>query len=170
VKDVEVVETKRYVYADVAPMLSGRVGFEAAVVSYANYEALRGGPAELVPRAGVVEQLRAVKEDGELEAIRKAAEISDEAYERLSRERFIGRTEQELACAYGATAARMRGRAPLVRRGDRQRPERSPSARRSDRPEAPRGRAGGRRLRDDGAGLRLRLHADIRQRARCRPS
>jgi len=38
-----------------------------------------------------------VKEDGELEAIRKAAEISDEAYERLSRERFIGRTEQELA-------------------------------------------------------------------------
>ena len=97
VKDVEVVETKRYVYADVAPLLSGRVGFEAAVVSYANYEALRGGPAELVPRAGVVEQLRAVKEDGELEAIRKAAEISDEAYERLSRERFIGRTEQELA-------------------------------------------------------------------------
>jgi len=33
----------------------------------------------------------------ELDAIRKAAEISDEAYERLSRERFIGRTEKELA-------------------------------------------------------------------------
>jgi Xaa-Pro aminopeptidase len=97
VKDVEVVQTQRYVYADVAPVLSGRVGFEAAVVSYANYEILRGGPAELVPRTGVVERLRAVKEDGELDAIRKAAEISDEAYERLSRERFIGRTEQELA-------------------------------------------------------------------------
>ena len=97
VEDVEVVETKRFVYADVAPVLSGRVGFEAAVVSYANYEVLRSGPAELVPRTGVVERLRAVKEEGELEAVRRAAEVSDEAYERLSREPFIGRTEKELA-------------------------------------------------------------------------
>jgi Xaa-Pro aminopeptidase len=97
VKDVEVVQTQRFVYAGVAPVLSGRVGFEAAVVSYANYEVLRSGPADLVPRSGVVEGLRAVKDEGELDAIRKAAEISDEAYERLSRERFIGRTEQELA-------------------------------------------------------------------------
>ena len=97
VKDVEVVETKRFVYADVAPLLSGRVGFEAAVVSYANWEMLSGGPADLVPRTGIVEALRAVKEERELDAIRKAAEISDQAYERLSRERFIGRTERELA-------------------------------------------------------------------------
>jgi Xaa-Pro aminopeptidase len=95
--DIEVVQTQRYLYADVAPVLSGRVGFEAAVVSYANYEVLRSGPAELVPRSGVVEGLRAVKGESELEAIRKAAEISDEAYERLSREQFIGRTEHELA-------------------------------------------------------------------------
>lgn len=97
VQDVEVVETKRFVYADVAPELSGRVGFEAAVVSYASWEVLRSGPADLVPRTGVVERLRAVKEESELDAIRKAAEISDEAYELLSRERFIGRTENELA-------------------------------------------------------------------------
>jgi Xaa-Pro aminopeptidase len=97
VKDVEVVQTKRFVYADVAPALSGRVGFESAVVSYANYEVLRGGPAELVPRAGIVEGLRAVKDESERDAIRNAAEISDEAYERLSRERFIGRTEKEIA-------------------------------------------------------------------------
>ena len=97
VDDIEVVQTQRYVYAGVAPLLSGRVGFEAAVVSYANYEVLRSGPAELVPRSGVVEGLRAVKDESELDAIRKAAEISDDAYERLSRELFIGRTEQELA-------------------------------------------------------------------------
>ena len=95
--DVEVVQTKRYVYADVAPILSGRVGFEAAVVSYANWEVLRSGGADLVPRAGTVEALRAVKDEGELDAMRGAAEISDEAYERLSHERFIGRTEKELA-------------------------------------------------------------------------
>jgi Xaa-Pro aminopeptidase len=97
VQDVEVVQTKRFVYADVAPVLSRRVGFESAVVSYANYEVLRGGTAELVPRTGSVERLRAVKDESELDAIRKAAEISDEAYERLSREQFIGLTEQELA-------------------------------------------------------------------------
>jgi Xaa-Pro aminopeptidase len=97
VKDVEVVQTKRFVYADVAPVLNGRVGFESAVVSYANWEVLNGGPADLVPRTGIVEALRAVKDESELDSIRKAAEISDEAYERLSRERFIGRTEQELA-------------------------------------------------------------------------
>ena len=97
VQDVEVVQTKRFVYADVAPVLSGRVGFESAVVSYANWEVLCAGPADLVPRTGVVEALRAIKEESELDAIRKAAEISDEAYERLSRERFIGRTEKELA-------------------------------------------------------------------------
>ncbi|MDQ5821924.1 MAG: Xaa-Pro peptidase family protein [Actinomycetota bacterium] len=96
-EDVEVVETERNVYAGVAQQLSGDVGFEAAVVSYANYETLRSGSAELVPRTGVVEALRAVKDDAELAAIRKAAEVSDDAYERLSRERFIGRTEKELA-------------------------------------------------------------------------
>jgi Xaa-Pro aminopeptidase len=97
VEDVEVVQTKRFVYADVAPVLSGRVGFESAVVSYANYEVLRSGPAELVPRTGIVERLREVKDESELDALRKAAAISDDAYERLSREQFIGRTEQELA-------------------------------------------------------------------------
>jgi Xaa-Pro aminopeptidase len=97
VGDIEVVQTPRFVYAGVAPILEGRVGFEAAVVSYANYEVLRSGPAELVPRSAVVEAMRAVKDDDELDAIRRAAQASDAAYEELSRETFIGRTEQELA-------------------------------------------------------------------------
>jgi Xaa-Pro aminopeptidase len=97
VHDMDVVQTQRYVYADVAPILEGRVGFEAAVVSYANYEVLRGGGAELVPRSGVVEAMRAVKDDDELDAIRRAAAASDAAYEELSRDTFIGRTERELA-------------------------------------------------------------------------
>jgi Xaa-Pro aminopeptidase len=95
--EVEVVQTQRYVYTDVAKQLSGRVGFEAAVVSYANYQTLSAGSAELVPRTRLVEELRAVKDEDELDAIRRAAAVSDEAYERLSREQFIGRTEKELA-------------------------------------------------------------------------
>ena len=101
VEDIEVVQTPRFVYAGVAPVLSGRVGFESAVVSYANWEVLRSGSAELVSRAGIVERLRAVKDEDELNAIRQAAKVSDDAYEGLSRERFIGRTEQELAWRMG---------------------------------------------------------------------
>ena len=52
---------------------------------------------ELVPRMGLVEGLRAVKGEDELEKIRRAAAITNQAYERIAEERFIGRTERELA-------------------------------------------------------------------------
>ncbi|MFL6013229.1 MAG: M24 family metallopeptidase, partial [Gaiellaceae bacterium] len=41
--------------------------------------------------------LRAVKGEDELEKIRRAAAITNEAYERIAEERFVGRTERELA-------------------------------------------------------------------------
>jgi Xaa-Pro aminopeptidase len=97
VEDVELVETKRMVIDDVAKLLDGRVGFEATAVSYAGYETLAAGNAELVPRKGLVERLRAVKDDGELDAIRRAAAVSNAAFEAFAEERFIGRTERELA-------------------------------------------------------------------------
>ena len=46
---------------------------------------------------GVVEALRAVKEPGELDAIRRAASISDRVYEELAEQPFVGRTEAEIA-------------------------------------------------------------------------
>jgi Xaa-Pro aminopeptidase len=97
VEDAEFVEAKRNLFADLAERLSGRIGFEADATTYAQYETLAAGDLELVPRRGLVEALRAVKDDGELDAIRKAAQITSEAYERLADERFIGRTERELA-------------------------------------------------------------------------
>jgi Xaa-Pro aminopeptidase len=45
----------------------------------------------------LIEELRAVKDEGELDKIRRAAAITDRAYARLAEERFIGRTERELA-------------------------------------------------------------------------
>jgi Xaa-Pro aminopeptidase len=95
-EDVEVVETPRYLYTDLPQHLSGPVGFEADALTYANYEFLRDGGVELVPRRGVVETLRAVKEPEELEAIRRAAEVTDATYERLADEQFAGKTEREL--------------------------------------------------------------------------
>jgi Xaa-Pro aminopeptidase len=94
---VEFVETKRQVWADLAEQLSGRIGFEADAVTYSQYETLAAGGIDLVPRRGLVEALRVVKDEGELGAIRTAATITSEAFERLAGERFTGRTELELA-------------------------------------------------------------------------
>ena len=97
VPGVEFVETRREVVAHMAELLSGRFGFESPHVTYQNYEQLRDGGVELVPCAGLIESLRAVKDEDELAKIRRAAAITDQAYERLAEERFVGRTERELA-------------------------------------------------------------------------
>jgi Xaa-Pro aminopeptidase len=99
VEGVEFEETKRALLADLARRLSGPIGFEADFVSYSGYETLRGGSIEPVPRRGLVERLRAVKDDDELGAIERACEITDHVFERLVEERFVGRTERELAWA-----------------------------------------------------------------------
>ncbi|HEY8726811.1 MAG TPA: Xaa-Pro peptidase family protein [Gaiellaceae bacterium] len=97
VEGVEFEETKRALLADLAGRLSGPIGFEADFVSYTGYETLRGGSIEPVPRRGLVEGLRAVKDADELAAIRRACEITDRVFERLIEERFVGRTERDLA-------------------------------------------------------------------------
>jgi Xaa-Pro aminopeptidase len=94
---VEYVETNRNLFASLAELLSGRIGFEANDVTFAQYEALAAGGLEPVPRRGLVETLRAVKEERELNAIRAATAITNEAFERFAQERFAGRTERELA-------------------------------------------------------------------------
>jgi Xaa-Pro aminopeptidase len=97
VEGVEFVETKRSLVGALAELLEGTVGFEADAVSYASWEVLRAGGLDLVPRRGLVESLRAVKDDSELERIRRAGKITSEAYARFAEESFVGRTERELA-------------------------------------------------------------------------
>ena len=97
VDGVEFVQTKRALLGDLARRLSGRIGFEAESISYAGYETLQAGTADLVPLRGLVEGLRAVKDERELDAIRRASRITTDALDRLARERFVGRTERELA-------------------------------------------------------------------------
>jgi Xaa-Pro aminopeptidase len=97
VEGVEFVETKRSLVGALAELLEGTVGFEADAVSYASWEVLRAGGLELVPRRALVESLRAVKDESELEKIRRAGEITSEAYARFAEESFVGRTERQLA-------------------------------------------------------------------------
>jgi Xaa-Pro aminopeptidase len=97
VEGVEFVEVERALIRGLAAHLEGPLAFEKSHLTYAGFEQLRDAGLELVPTAGVVEQLRAVKTDDELDVIRRAAEITNQAYERLAQERFVGRTERELA-------------------------------------------------------------------------
>jgi Xaa-Pro aminopeptidase len=97
VSGVEFTQTNRNLLADLAEQLTGRVAFEARSLAYAGYETLAAGGLELVPTRGLIEGLRAVKDENELDAIRRVAAIGDAAFARLAQERFAGQTERELA-------------------------------------------------------------------------
>jgi Xaa-Pro aminopeptidase len=96
VPGAEVVQTKRSVIGELASLLSGRIGFETSL-DFASFQTLEAGGLELVPRSGVVERLRAVKDEHELDALRRACAITDRVFERLAEVPFIGRTEREVA-------------------------------------------------------------------------
>jgi Xaa-Pro aminopeptidase len=96
VEGVEIVQTKRDVISALAQTLTGRVAFERSL-AYGSYETLRDGGLELVPTSGLVEGLRAVKDDGELELLRRACAITDRVFERLTEVKFVGRTEREVS-------------------------------------------------------------------------
>ncbi|NJP98019.1 aminopeptidase P family protein [Nonomuraea sp. FMUSA5-5] len=81
--------------ADVAGRLKEPgAGIEAASMSVAAYHRLGEGLAPLGP---VVELLRAVKDEGELELIRTACEITDRAFADVAPKIAPGMTERELA-------------------------------------------------------------------------
>jgi Xaa-Pro aminopeptidase len=94
----EFVEAKRDLFQTLSEELSGTVGFEAASLTFEHYSRLHEGGLEPVPRYGLVEELRAVKDEDELDAISRAAAIADIAFERFADEGgLVGRTERELA-------------------------------------------------------------------------
>lgn len=98
IEGVETVQTTRSLVGWMSENLSGRFGFEANVLPWSFSEQLRGGGIELVPRQGLVEQLRAVKDNGELERFRRACAVTDRMFERLASEvPFVGRRERDVA-------------------------------------------------------------------------
>lgn len=101
VPDVEIVEAERDLAADLGRRLgrlaAGPVAFEADRLTVAEHAAIAESDVQLVPVRKVVETLRAVKDDGELDAIRRSAGILNDAFERLAGEALVGRTEAEVA-------------------------------------------------------------------------
>jgi Xaa-Pro aminopeptidase len=100
VPEYERIEAGRDMLGDLSGRLRGRAGFDDDHLSVAAHSKLAekvGTDAELVPAAGLVEQLRALKDADEVAAMRAAAELSTAAYESLREHGLAGRTERDVA-------------------------------------------------------------------------
>jgi Xaa-Pro aminopeptidase len=100
VSEFERVEGGRDLLGDMAARVGGRAGFDDAHLSVRAHKQLAekvGDEVELVPAGGLVEQLREVKEEDELRAMRAAAEAAGAAYEDVRERGLTGRTEREVA-------------------------------------------------------------------------
>ncbi len=99
-RDFEPLPAGRDLAGDLAGRLRGRAGFDDAHVSVRTHGKLGekvGEGVELVPAGGLVEQLREVKEPGELERISEAARLATEVLEEVVGRGLAGRTEREVA-------------------------------------------------------------------------
>lgn len=102
VRDFERLPAARELASDLADHLRGRAGFDDEHVTVRTHERLAekvGKEVELVAAGGLVEQLREVKEPGELERIAEAARAATAAFEQTMEGGLAGRTEREVALA-----------------------------------------------------------------------
>ncbi len=93
----------------------GRLGFDEASLTVKQHTRLRellGERWELVPSAGAVERLRAVKDVAEIAHIRAAAELADEALRGVLEDGVVGRAEREIAIALELRMRRLGAEGP----------------------------------------------------------
>jgi Xaa-Pro aminopeptidase len=95
-------EAERELVPQITARMHGRVGFEDAKLSVrqlARLEAAVADGVDFVPAGDLVEQLRAVKEPGEIERIAAAAELGDEVFRWALEQGLAGRPERDVARA-----------------------------------------------------------------------
>ncbi|WJY28444.1 MULTISPECIES: M24 family metallopeptidase [Sporosarcina] len=102
VKDFRIVQHEKTIIEEVAEQVKAmkisRLGFEKEDLTYGMYELYKSNvDAELVPTAGLVEKLRIVKTPEELEILRQAAKIADDAFTHICGYIKPGMTELEVA-------------------------------------------------------------------------
>jgi len=102
-----------------------KLAFEDAHMSVKDHARLAGmlrGGIELVPAANALEALRAVKDPEELDAIRAAATLADDALTEVLGRGLVGRTERDVALDLEFTMRRLGAEAasfpPIVAAGD----------------------------------------------------
>jgi len=95
-------EAERELTPQIGARMSGGVGFEDAKLSVRAREKLGdvvGDGVELVPAGDLVEELRAVKDEHEVEWIAAAAELADDVYRWALEKGLAGRRERDVARA-----------------------------------------------------------------------
>lgn len=108
----DLVIAKSRLMPELASHLRGRVGFDDALTSVANLVKLTEAAAnevELMPTTGLVERLRRIKDEVEVETIADAARLTDKAYEAVLAEGLAGRSEQDVARAAHASIRELGG-------------------------------------------------------------
>jgi Xaa-Pro aminopeptidase len=93
----------------------GRLGFDEASITVKQHTRLGellGGEWELVPCAGAVERLRAVKDAWEIDRIRASAELADEALRGVLEAGVVHRTERDVAIELELRMRRLGAQAP----------------------------------------------------------
>ncbi len=91
------------------------LGFDDASLTVKQHARLRELLAlgwELVPCSGVVERLREVKDEQEIERIRAASELADQALSEVLEAGLLGRTEREVAIELELRMRRLGAQAP----------------------------------------------------------
>jgi Xaa-Pro aminopeptidase len=97
------------------PVANARLGFDDATLSVARHRRLQELLPEgwdLVPAPGLVERMRAVKQAREIELIRAAAELADEALHGVLEAGLVGRTERDVAIELELRMRRLGAEAP----------------------------------------------------------
>jgi Xaa-Pro aminopeptidase len=101
-----------------------RLGFDDEDLSVSDHRKLEGlvrAGIEVVAAGGAIEELRAVKDAGELDRVRAAARLADEALEEVLTRGLVGRTERDVALDLEFTMRRMGAEAasfpPIVAAG-----------------------------------------------------
>ena len=102
VKDFRIVQHVKTIIEEVAAqvdrMAIKKLGFEKEDLTYGMYELYKiNVKAELVPSAGLVEKLRIIKTPEELEVLRQAAKIADDAFTHICGYIKPGMTELQVA-------------------------------------------------------------------------
>lgn len=101
VEDYEILEYKGSFpdfFADVVKKFNiKKIGFEDNVVSYELYTKLANKiEAELVAMKGIIEDIRLIKDNSEVESIKKAAAIADKAFSHMLNFIKAGMSEREI--------------------------------------------------------------------------
>jgi Xaa-Pro aminopeptidase len=108
--DVSIVA--RHLFTEMPALLPRRVAFEAEHLIYSSWAMLDEAGIETVPTRQLLEGVRAVKEDAELEAVSRAAAITNACFERLAEQPFVGRTERDVAWFLESTMHELRADGP----------------------------------------------------------